>query len=108
MLKFIAAFTSMIRNLHLALGLCLMAAAFWTMPKDEAFKFVPLITFGIAIAHREMTEALDVLRSFAKRRAARHWPAAVAQAGRAIAASFGQPARRRTSMRRPEAGSGHW
>lgn len=79
MLNFIAAFTSMTPYLHLTLGICLMAAAFWTMPQDDAFMLAPLIAFGIARAHQEMAEALDVIRVFAKRRAARHWPATVAQ-----------------------------
>lgn len=79
MLKFITGLTLVNRRLHLAFGLCLIAAAFWSLPTNDAFMFMFIVAFGISRAHEEMAQALDILQRFAKRRASRHWPAVIAQ-----------------------------
>lgn len=79
MLKFFSAFTWMTRYLHLALGVGLMAAAFWKLPTNAAFDVVFIATIGLAIAYRELDQALDVVRSCIKHQVARHWPTTVAR-----------------------------
>lgn len=79
MLKFFSAFTLMTRHLHLALGVGLIAAAFWKLPTNDAFDIVFIATIGIAIAYRELDQALGVLRSCIKHQVARHWPMTVAR-----------------------------
>lgn len=78
MLKYLSAFTVMTRHLHLALGVGLIAVAFWKLPTNDALHIVFIATIGIALAYRELDQALGVVRSCIKHRVARHWPTTVA------------------------------
>lgn len=79
MLKLIAAFTPMTRYLHLGLAFCMMAGAFWTLPASDAATIVLIAVVGVALAYRELAQALDVLWAYAQKQESRNWPQAMAQ-----------------------------